>query len=415
MSRSRAGARAVIHLSFLCAATRLLSGCDAAAPDEVQRADEQANDGDERAPRAQVLDAATSAPVRALDAGATAGEEVVTDQRFPGLRPEFLDYFWSNVDAARFTAWHPSHKSFAWKTPPKVPGDLGAEPGASYEARIELASGAHALTVTYIDPATPGVGATLESAMAADVTIDGAGPFRLVVEYAQEGEDVHVKQRLALPPGADRAGVKAYLEERMTKLASFIKTPFQREYVDVELTRRGTVEIVQQGAELDLVVKQAIGKVTTDMVDWWWDNMGETERYRHWHPTAHKKFTWTTPPKNPRDLRYDPGSMQQVVEQIGEGDATLNIGWADPKTVKVPLTYKNYLYGTTNLNGTPLGGSLLHEYEARDGGIVMKSTFRLSSLTPMQFLQDLGRHCIQEMQFLQYYLPRLYAKEYRPD
>ena len=51
-----------------------------------------------------------------------------------------------------------------------------------------------------------------------------------------------------------------------------------------------------------MVVYQDIGKVTAAMIDWWWDNMGETERYRRWHPTAHKQFTWTMPPTNPRDL-----------------------------------------------------------------------------------------------------------------
>jgi hypothetical protein len=156
------------------------------------------------------------------------------------------------------------------------------------------------------------------------------------------------------------------------------------------------------------------GKVTTQMVDWWWDNMGGTDRYRHWHPTAHQKFTWTMPPKNANDLLYDVGSMQQVVEVI-DASSTLDIGWLDPKMVPIPLTYPHYLYGSTNLNGTPFRGFLVREYDAfPGGGITMKSTFRVPPIGGEAFARALGRHCIQEMQFLQYYLPRLFAREYRP-
>jgi len=57
----------------------------------------------------------------------------------------------------------------------------------------------------------------------------------------------------------------------------------------------------------------------------------------------------------------------------------------------------------------------VHEYQALDErGIVMKSTFRIPAITGQAFAQALGEHCIQEMQFLQYFLPELFAKEYRP-
>ena len=44
----------------------------------------------------------------------------------------------------------------------------------------------------------------------------------------------------------------------------------------------------------------------------------------------------------------------------------------------------------------------------------MKSTFRIPSITGEEFAQALGEHCIQEMQFLQYFMPDLFAQQYRP-
>jgi hypothetical protein len=69
---------------------------------------------------------------------------------------------------------------------------------------------------------------------------------------------------------------------------------------------------------------------------------------------------------------------------------------------------------STTLTGTPFGGFLLHEYanNPERGGIDMKSTFRLPVLAGMPFAEALAAHCIQEMQFLQYFVPAVFAVEY---
>jgi hypothetical protein len=422
----------------LCLATVALLGC--AAEDkrpERSLTDAGAPPADASGPRADAMEpivvAADAAPrdAAAVAADASAGfadaaaplvpdagalVDVETDQRFRDLRPEFLDYFWNNLNSARWKQWHPgAHEAFVWTSAPAQPGDLGAELGAAYQAQVMLGGAAHDLRVRYVDSGLPQYEVTFEGAMAAEVWLDGAGPLRLVVQYQQEQDDVHVKQRWQLPAGADQAAWRAYLEERMTTLAAFIREPFQREYVEQEITKRGSFQVTTTGLDFDIVVMQDIRKLTPQMVDWWWDNMGETERYRHWHPTAHQSFTWTTPPKNASDLRYDVGSAQKIVEVIGES-TTLNITWLDPAQVPLMRTYTNFLYGQTNLDGTPFGGFLVHEYEAlpQGGGIRMKSTFRLPWLAGDPFAKALGEHCIQEMQFLQYYLPRLFAKEFKP-
>jgi hypothetical protein len=335
-------------------------------------------------------------------------------QTLTNVRPEFLNYFWNSLDKARYETWSPAeHETFEWTTPP-APGELVAEAGASYASRVKVGTSSPMLTVTYLSRTAAAGQLTSDDALVADVTFDGRGPYRLVVQYALQGDDLTVQQTLGLPDGQDVAAWNEYLKARMTRLAGFVRAQFQADFVEQQLTSRGEVVVHAAGTDSDVVVTQNIAKLTPEMVDWWWDNMGGTERYRRWHPTAHKTFVWTTPPTNPRDLTYDVGAVQQVVETIGS-DTTLNISWRDPSQVSITPTYRHYLYGGTLLDPTPFGGYLVHEYQALgESGIVMKSTFRIPAIAGADFAQALGDHCIQEMQFLQYFLPALFAKEYTP-
>jgi hypothetical protein len=135
--------------------------------------------------------------------------------------------------------------------------------------------------------------------------------------------------------------------------------------------KRGKTSITTVGSGLttnyELVIEQPIGKLTPDMLDWWWDNIKDTARYHRWHPTAHQTFTWTMAPKNSADLKYDVGAVQQIVEVIGN-PTTLDITWLDPANVPITLTYDHFVYGSTMLDGTPFGGFLLHEYAAQPEG-----------------------------------------------
>ena len=66
---------------------------------------------------------------------------------------------------------------------PSVPGDLGAELGASYTAGVTLAGTPHMLTVTYAARKRPSVTEPLASELVAEISFDGDGPYRLLVQY----------------------------------------------------------------------------------------------------------------------------------------------------------------------------------------------------------------------------------------
>jgi len=342
---------------------------------------------------------------------------VETDQRLTGLRAEFLEYLWNNLDDALFKQWYPAHhRAFAWLNAPKHPGDIGAELLAKFRSTESFGGPDHTLEVTYIDPASSATKTSLEYAMMAEVRLDGEGPLSWTVEYELEGEVLHVKQRFEVPETfTETDALRTHLETRMQNLTGFLRDTFDKKYMVAELQKRGTATVTTVDLEYEIVVEQKIAKLTPDMLDWWWDNMGETERYKRWHPTAHVSFIWTTPPQNPKDLAYSVGAMQQVIEIVNGAETTLNIGWLDPAEAPKPRVYDRYLYGSTALDPLPAMGFLLHEYAALpEGGVAMRSTFRIPTIVGDDFANALGEHCKQEMQFLQYVLPKMFATEYKP-
>ena len=407
------------------AATRASGGSTAEAPIQARSEGERTPSSQSAgAPSAGAHPAAGS--VASPGAATTthtqvSGEAIEVEQHLTDVRPEFVDFLWNNLDAEHFEQWFSGgHESFVWESPPKAPGDLGAEPGASFRATELIGGNLHELVVTYLDRAQAGDDVTLDYAMVADVMVDGQGPVRWTVQYTSDGDwDLLLSQRLEAPPGESPDAWRSHLEQRMANLPGFLKSWFQKEYVQGELMSRGESEITIIGdaisGDFDIVVTQHIAKVNHDMIDWWWDNIKDSMRYHRWHPIAHQQFTWLTPPKNTMDLEYDVGAVQQIVEIIGDA-STLDIGWLSPANLPFELTYEHFVYGSTMLSGTPFGGFLLHEYDndVDRGGINMKSTFRLPALAGMPFAEALAAHCIQEMQFLQYFLPGVFEAEYRP-
>ena len=92
-----------------------------------------------------------------------------------------------------------------------------------------------------------------------------------------------------------------------------------------------------KGETIDLVVEHELHGVTPEMIDWWWDNINTTERYKLWHPEDHKSFEWEVSPKEGHV-----GAIQRVVENIGI-PTTLRIRWEDPSQSPIPIEYSHAL------------------------------------------------------------------------
>ncbi len=161
---------------------------------------------------------------------------------------------------------------------------------------------------------------------------------------------------------------------------------------------------ISEGKTMDLVVDHILHGVTPEMIDWWWDNIDTTERYKLWHPKDHHSFQWEVSPK-----KGHIGAIHKVVENIGP-PTTLRIRWEDPSTSQIPIEYDHANVGSTLDQNDNSISWVLHEYESIENGIKLRSTFRLPAKVPEPFIEILRKHNKEEISEFVNFLPRLFEE-----
>ncbi len=162
---------------------------------------------------------------------------------------------------------------------------------------------------------------------------------------------------------------------------------------------------MSKGQTMDLVVDHILHGVTPEMIEWWWDNIDTTKRYKLWHPKDHQSFQWEVSPK-----KGHIGAIHRVDENIGGLPTTLRIRWEDPSTSPIPIEYDHALVGSIlDHNNNPTSWAL-HEYESIENGTKLRTTFRLPARVPKQFIEALRKHNKEEMGEFVNFLPRLFEE-----
>ncbi|MFB0560243.1 MAG: DAPG hydrolase family protein [Candidatus Lokiarchaeia archaeon] len=158
---------------------------------------------------------------------------------------------------------------------------------------------------------------------------------------------------------------------------------------------------------LDLVVEHELRGITPEMIDWWWDHIDNTERYKLWHPEDHVSFIWEVPPSKHGHV----GAVQVAVEKIGEPPPVkLRIRWEDPSSVPVSTTYGHVLAASViDHDDEPLIW-FVHEYEVESYGTRMRSIFRFPAKMPHFILEAMRKHNKEEMGQFSKFLPKLYKQ-----
>jgi len=159
---------------------------------------------------------------------------------------------------------------------------------------------------------------------------------------------------------------------------------------------------------IDLIIEHELSRVSPEMIDWWWDHIDNSERYRLWHPKDHKSFEWEI---SPGSVKGHVGAIHRVVETIEGRPTTLRIRWENPDSIpiKSEFSHKNAA-SVLNHKDKPISW-VLHEYRSIPNGTLLRSTFRLSAQVTNTFIEDLRKHNIEEIGYFTEFLPRLYEEE----
>ena len=318
--------------------------------------------------------------------------------------------------------------------PPSSPDDLTYSIGTRQQVTTYLGGFSVETEMTWRDPDLWTLGDPDASRLVAEVSFEGLedlsepGNGWLIHEYRyNESLDGTIVDTTILLPGVVEKAYPGYssaledhIRNEMQNLAGFLPDLFEDEFVVGELESRGSYTVRWKGFwQEEIVVDQEIKGLMPEMMDWWWDNINTTQRYKWWHPTAHNSFEWIEPPQNPDSLTYSVGAVQEVDEYLGFYRSRLLITWADPAVVADQVEYSHWLHAKTDLSALRniLPQTLIHEYQENEAGdgIVMRSTFTIPfflDLVMPGFSRQLGKHALQEMQFLQYFLPEVFEREY---
>jgi hypothetical protein len=157
----------------------------------------------------------------------------------------------------------------------------------------------------------------------------------------------------------------------------------------------------EQG-EWEIIANHDLSSVAPEMIDWWWDHIDTTERYKLWHPTDHISFTWVISPAQQGHV----GAVQRIEEflnGIPEKPVTLEIRWEDSKGADAE--YSHVLLASVTGDAQ---GNLMHEYESAPFGTRMRSHFHLTADTPEAIVVALYEHNKQERHNFTTFLPELY-------
>ena len=165
------------------------------------------------------------------------------------------------------------------------------------------------------------------------------------------------------------------------------------------------IQEMSEGQTIDLVVEHILDGVTPEMIDWWWDNIDTTERYKLWHPKDHQSFQWEVTPE-----KGHIGAIHRIDENIGELPTTLRIRWEDPSTSPIPIEYDHALVvSILDKNDNPTSWAL-HEYISIENGTKLRLTFRLPARVPKQFIEAPRKHNKEEIGEFVNFLPMLYEE-----
>ncbi len=158
---------------------------------------------------------------------------------------------------------------------------------------------------------------------------------------------------------------------------------------------------------MDLINDHELPGVTLEMLDWWWKNMVDPEYYKLWHPEDHISIEWEVPPSRKDNV----GAIHVAEERIGVIPAKkLRIKVVEPSTSPIRATYRTIRSTCVMDEDDKPITWIVHEYEPVPGGTRMRSTFRLATDAPAEFVNALRKHNKEEMGQFPKFLPGLYRK-----
>jgi hypothetical protein len=191
-----------------------------------------------------------------------------------------------------------------------------------------------------------------------------------------------------------------------------------------------------------VAVQTEMPDVSGPMVDWWFDwHQRSPERYRIWHPLAHKGISWEPPPSLGAKAHWN--ATHHPVEDLGIGVVRARIDFCRPSKIGFSDDHLSdpgvatIVCGHAGDDGRRARHTVMvHVFATADQGVVLRSRFWLGAALrpylpgplagagewalnrpavrrralPGEIPRLLARHCAEEYANLAALLPELYPR-----
>ena len=148
----------------------------------------------------------------------------------------------------------------------------------------------------------------------------------------------------------------------------------------------------------EIIGNYEIQGVTPEMIDWWWDNIDTTERYKLWHPTDHISFERSISPRNGHV-----GAVQRIAQFLA-APLLLPSKYVGKIPPDAAAEYRHVLLASSTMEGVR-AADLMHEYEEAAFGTRLRTHFHFPPGPPEELsklsINIIRRKCRTSRRFCQ--------------
>lgn len=156
----------------------------------------------------------------------------------------------------------------------------------------------------------------------------------------------------------------------------------------------------------EIMLHHYLSGVSEPMIDWWFNNIDTTERYKLWDPENHLKFEWVVSPKENGHV----GAVHKVYQKMGGVPVSMSFRYTEPNSADRTAGFNRVITADCCgfLVGKIIKARYIFEWKATDYGVEVNSRYIVAGWVPKYFIKSIYNHDFSEQKRLADFLPELY-------
>lgn len=164
----------------------------------------------------------------------------------------------------------------------------------------------------------------------------------------------------------------------------------------------------RKDGDWEIMLHHQLQAVSAPMIDWWFNNIDTTQRYKLWDPDSHLKFKWLVDPKTNGHI----GAIHKVWQKMSGIPVSMSFRYVEPTAQDKTEGYEHIIRADCCgfLVGKLIRARYIYEWMTTPYGVLVNSRYVVAGWVPKLFVQSIYNHDYDEQKRLADFLPELYAE-----